>query len=73
MRITVSHYCHFHLYIGFPVAHFDSLMFTMNLAYFPIPCLHITSFYSGEVAKDSEGGFTKHLQLTDVLGYLKFG
>lgn len=39
----------------------------------PIPCLHITSFYSGEVAKDSEGGFTKHLQLTDVLGYLKFG
>ena len=54
------------------MAHFDSLMFTMNLA-LPIPCLHITSFYSGEEANDSESGFTKHIQLTDVLGYLKFG
>ena len=57
------------------MAHFDSLMFTMKLA-LPIPCLnigHITSFHSGEVAKDSEGGFAQHVQLTNVLGYLKFG
>ena len=71
MCITVGRR-QFHLYIGFPMAHFDSLMFTMKLA-LPIPCLHITSFHSGEEANDSESGFTKHVQLTDVLGCLKFG